>query len=248
VTRSAADHRGAASSETLTVPYGGASIEVRLTRADRATLEIAVLPDGTVVATAPREAPVETVLARARRRARWIVTQQRYFAQFQPRTPPRRYVGGETHLYLGRRYRLAIEPGEKDSVKLAGGWLRVTTRSDQSPDHVRRLVERWYADKARARLTERLDACWERFPAGDLDKPPLRIRRMRSRWGSMSPSGALTLNVDLIRAPRESIDYVIVHELCHLAYPGHGPEFRLLLERVMPDWRRRKHRLELTLA
>ena len=231
------------------VRYGGQDIAFELVPTDRRTLEIAVLPDGSVVVKAPRDAREADVLARVARRARWILSQQRYFAQFQPRTPPRRYVGGETHLYLGRQYRLAIGEGAAEGVRLVGGWFRVTVRPDlRSPERVQRLLERWFADKARLRLAERLHDCWGRFPAAGRDQPTLRLRRMRTRWGSLSLSGTLSLNPDLVHAPRECIDYVILHELCHLVEPDHGPEFRRLLERVLPDWERRKHRLELALA
>jgi predicted metal-dependent hydrolase len=238
-----------AAATTRSVRYGGAVIDFELVRADRATLEIAVLPDGLVVVKAPPDALEDDVLARVARRARWILRQQRYFAQFQPRTPPRRYVGGETHLYLGRQYRLAIEDGAAEGVSLVAGWFHVTVRPDlRSPERVQKLLDRWYADKARLRLVERLQDCWDRFPAAGRTLPTVRIRRMRTRWGSLSNSGTLSLNPDLVRAPRECIDYVILHELCHLIEPDHGPEFRRLLERVLPDWERRKHQLELALA
>jgi len=234
---------------TRSVRYGGIVIEFELVRADRRTLEIAVLPDGAVLVKAPRRAREDDVLERVARRARWILRQQRYFAQFQPRTPPRRYVGGETHLYLGRQYRLAIEDGAAEGVRLVGGWFHVTVRPDlRSAERVRQLLDRWYAERARLRLTERLHDCWAWFPAAGRSQPTLRLRRMRTRWGSLSRSGALSLNPDLVRAPRECIDYVILHELCHLIEPDHGPEFRRLLERVLPDWERRKHQLELALA
>ena len=230
------------------VRYGGATITFELVPADRATLEIAVLPDGAVMVRAPRDAREDDVVARVARRARWILRQQSCFAQFQPRTPPRRYVGGETHLYLGRQYRLAVEQGDVDEVRLVAGWFRVTVARDPSPERVERLLVAWYAEKARRRLAERLEACWQRFPAGNLSRPRLRLRRMHTRWGSMSAAGTLSLRPDLVQAPRECIDYVIIHELCHLAHGNHGPEFRALLERVLPDWEKRKHRLELALA
>jgi len=233
---------------TRTVRYGADAITFELVHADRETLEIAVLPDGAVIVKAPRDAREEDVLARVARRACWIAGQQRYFAQFEPRTPPRRYVGGETHLYFGRQYRLAIEQGEVDAVRLVAGWFRVTVAGDSSPELVRKLLDGWYADKARRRLAERLDVCWQRFPSAGLTRPRLRLRRMRTHWGSMSAAGTLSLRPDLVRAPRECIDYVIMHELCHLVHANHGPEFRSLLERVLPDWERRKHRLEVALV
>lgn len=76
----------------------------------------------------------------------------------------------------------------------------------------------------------------------------LHIRKMKSRWGSYAPSGRLTLNLELIKAPIECIDYVIAHELCQAVYPHHGPKFYRLLETVMPDYSRRKAKLELTLS
>ncbi len=236
-----------AGAATRSVRYGDAVIEFELVRASRATLEIAVLPDSSVVVKAPGDAGEADVLARVERRARWILRQQRYFAQFQPRTPPRRYVGGETHLYLGRQYRLAIEESDAEGVRLIAGWFRVTVVGDSSPERIRSLLERWYLEKAQRRLPERMAECLQRFPFAALEPPTLRLRRMRTRWGSLSDAGTLSLRPDLVRAPRDCIDYVIIHELCHLVHANHGPEFRRLLQRVMPDWQRRKHMLEVAL-
>ena len=238
----------AATAAMASVKYGSSTIAFELVPADRKTLEISVLPDGSVTVRVPRGVRADDVLARVARRARWIIGQQRYFAQFQPRTPPRLYVGGETHLYLGRQYRLAVEQGDAESVRLVGGWFRVAVLGDSSPERVRRLLDGWYKDKARRRLAERFEVCWQAFPNAGLRRPTMRLRRMRTHWGSLSAGGALSLHPDLVRAPRECIDYVIMHELCHLVEPDHGPGFRRLLERVLPDWERRKHRLELTLS
>ncbi|MDO9108483.1 MAG: SprT family zinc-dependent metalloprotease [Coriobacteriia bacterium] len=231
------------------VTYGGRSIAYEVFRADRTTLSITVNPDGVVEVVAPLGIALEDIRARIHRRARWIANQQRYFEQFLPRTPPRRFVSGETHLYLGRQYRLRVVVADEESVKLNGGRFVVHVVGGPVPERVEVLLGQWYAAKASERLTERLEECWKRFSGGCAsDVPPLRIRRMRSRWGSMSSSGLLTLNVDLIRAPRECLDYVILHELCHLEHADHGAAFRARLEQVLPDWERRKHRLELTLA
>lgn len=74
--------------------------------------------------------------------------------------------------------------------------------------------------------------------------PSLKIRKMKTRWGSLASGRRMTLNLWLIRAPRECIEYVIVHELCHLEHRGHGPAFYRLMEEMMPDWRTRKRQLE----
>src|SRR5947207_831961 len=88
------------------VPFGRAFIEVRVQRSNRKTLAISVRPDGAVIATAPQTADTAKILRRIQKRGRWIQQQRRYFERFLPTTPPRKYVSGETHRYLGRQYRL----------------------------------------------------------------------------------------------------------------------------------------------
>jgi len=94
--------------ERGTVRFGDQIIEFAILRRPRRTLEIAVEPDLRVIVTAPVEATIEAIEGKVFNRAAWVRRQQRYFGQFLPRTPERRYLSGETHLYLGRRYRLKV--------------------------------------------------------------------------------------------------------------------------------------------
>jgi hypothetical protein len=242
------------SSSHGSVTYGKENIEFSFFHVDRKTLEIAVHPDRSVVVKAPLRIDDEAIRTRVARRAGWIIRQRNFFRQFDPRTPARSYVGGETHLYLGRNYRLKIGNGNRDGVKLARGFFEIEVRADISPEKIKSLLERWYRDKAAGKFRESFDRYWPYFGKSRgtaclaPTKPRLQIKRMRKRWGSLSAHGMLTLNTDLIRAPRECIDYVIVHELSHLRNDDHGPEFYRLLDKVLPDWEKRKHKLEVTLA
>src|SRR5882724_783093 len=110
------------------VAFGNEKIEFCLRRANRKTLGITVEPDMSVSVTAPRGADVEKIKAKVRKRAVWIRRQRRFFELFQPKMPPRRYVSGETHRYLGRQYRLKLEDGVDETVKLKGCFLWVVTR------------------------------------------------------------------------------------------------------------------------
>ena len=230
------------------IAYGKESIDFSLSHVDRKTLEIAVHPDQTVVVKAPLGIDDEAIRTRVARRAGWIIRQRDFFRQFDPRTPARNYVGGETHLYLGRHYRLKIGSGNRDTVKLTRGYFEIEVRADISPEKVKCLLERWYRDRAAVKFRESFDRCWPYFEKHSSTKPRMQIKSMRKRWGSLSANGMLTLNADLIRAPRECIDYVIVHELSHLRYADHGSEFYRFLDKLMPDWEKRKHKLEVTLA
>jgi predicted metal-dependent hydrolase len=230
------------------VSYGREIIEFGFCYVDRETLEIAVHPNQSIVVKAPLGADAAEVQRRVARRARWIIKQRNFFRQFDPRTPARCYVGGETHLYMGKRYRLKISKGCQDEIKLLKGYFEIQIKGRISSEKIKCLIDWWYAKKATGKFRERLNHCWPYFKKLSLPQPKLQIKRLKKRWGSLSGRGMLTLNTDLIRAQRDCIDYVVVHELCHLQYKDHGPKFFKLLKKIMPDWEKRKHKLELALA
>jgi predicted metal-dependent hydrolase len=230
------------------VAYGKNNIEFSFFYVNRMTLEIAVHPDQTVVIKAPLGTEIEEIKKRIVKRAAWILKQRAFFRQFDPRTPTRSYVGGETHLYLGKHYRLRIRKGNQDAVKLIKGFFEIRVMGSISSEKVKCLLEGWYKEKAALKFNENIDRCLPFLEKFSLVKPKLQIRLILKRWGSLSANKVLTLNADLIRAPKECINYVIVHELSHLRYDNHGSEFYKFLDKVMPDWEKRKHRLEVTLA
>lgn len=213
--------------------------------ATRRTLGIEVHPDLSVVVRAPVDCAPEIILARVGKRAPWISKQLTNFQRYSPRTPARQYVSGETHLYLGRQYRLKVVAGEKVSVKMNRGHLVMTLPGKASPDRVQTLLRRWYLDHARQIFIEVLDEWLPRFKGHQ--KPRMIVRAMQSRWGSLSQAGTMTLNSNLIRAPRACIEYVVAHELCHMKHRDHDANFFRLLGQMMPDWEKRKQRLETAL-
>jgi predicted metal-dependent hydrolase len=235
-------------SHTGSLVYGGSEITFQVQHAQRKTLEIAVHPDGSVIVKAPIDTSLDEVQQRLSRRARWVTKQLLYFQQFQPRTPKRRYLSGETHLYMGRQYRLKVIKSEETGVKLARGFLYVGGPERLGPKKVGEILDNWYLQRARTKFQESLDRNLRYFLRNGYEQPSLHIRKMKTRWGSLSSRGTLTLNQELIRAPRNCIDYVVTHELCHLKHKDHSARFYRLLEQIMPDWERRKHRLELALV
>jgi predicted metal-dependent hydrolase len=231
---------------THAISFGKENIGFSLKRSDRRTLAITVRPDTSVVVTAPKKAAIQTIKAKVRKRVVWILRQRAFFEEYLPPVLPRHYIGGETHRYLGRQYRLKIAEGTKESVTLNRPHICIAVRNKKDTNRVKRLVDTWFTARARIAFERSLVACLPTVRAHVTSTPKLLLRRMPKRWGSWTKRGAIYLNPELVKAPRSCIDYVITHELCHLVHGNHGEDFYNLLRRVMPDWEERKARLERT--
>ncbi|SJM96243.1 conserved hypothetical protein [Crenothrix polyspora] len=224
--------------------FGATKICFSLNYANRKTLAIHVYPNGKVSVDAPLLADTERIYAKVKKRASWILKQQRQFATYPVTLSERRFVSGETHRYLGRQYRLKIMAGNDEMVKLMRGVLQVETQKPQDSLHVKKLLRAWYRLKALSVFTERYAQCVQCVEFLDIhhDKG-FHLRIMPKRWGSCTAKGIVTLNPELVAAPKDCIDYVITHELCHLKEHNHGQAFYRLLTAAMPDWELRRKRL-----
>lgn len=234
-------------SETATIEslvFGSREIHYELYYQDRKTLGIRVYPDGRVKVIAPYDTTEEKLKSKLREKAPWIIKQQLEFLSYHPLTPPRKYVNGETHLYLGRQYKIRIEKATANEVKLFRGRLLVLKKENTS---AKNLLSEWYREKASAHFEETLKKILPLFARYNINQPELQIRQMSTRWGSCTPKGKVILNPELIKAPKGSIEYVIIHELCHLIHHNHTRAFYDLQETIMPDWKKWKERLENTL-
>ena len=234
------------SESVSTVSFGQRIIAYALKRSIRKTVRVEVHPDGAVRVIAPLDIPADEVAKAVRRKASWIVKQLRFFEQFRPLTPARQYISGETHRYLGRQYRLKLSQGER-RVRLVAGFIEVT---EPNPDHaaVESVLAGWYRQRANIYFKRMLAESLAHFESYELPMPQLKLRQMPTRWGSCTPSGVIHLNPDLIKAPGSCVEYVIIHEICHLINRNHDKTFYELLERVLPDWQRRKQTLEQIMA
>lgn len=205
---------------------------------------IKVHPDCRVVVSSPEGADNNTVLSAVKKRGRWIYEQLRDFRKQREFTTARQYISGESHYYLGKQYLLKVieAPEQIQCVKLLRGKLEVSVRT-KSAAKVKDLLTDWYKARAKEIFTKRLDAMLEQALWVE-ERPPLRILTMQTQWGSCSPCGRITLNPHLVKAPRECIDYVILHELCHLAEHNHSERFYRLMGQVMPKWEKTKERLD----
>lgn len=228
--------------------YGSRKIQFRLERRKVKSLAISVHPAGLVQVVAPLDADADEIQRRVGRRGRWVLKQQRDFARMLGLPEGRKHRSGESIRYLGRQYRLRIRQGDQEGIRLMRGGLEVVVRPQDRADRPARLMAAWWAARAKQKLDERFRRCAKHVEAFGIKSGQFSLRRMARRWGSCSKRGRVLLNPVLVAAPVDCIDYVIIHELCHLRYHHHQPEFYKLLSRILPDWKRRKARLEASLG
>lgn len=229
------------------VVYGSEEIAFSLRRQPlRAVTRIAihVEPNGHVQVDAPSNAPLAEVLAAVKKRSRWIIQHVAAAKARLEHVLPREYVSGESLHYLGRRYRLKVmvDPAAAVEARLRGAFIVVSVPAYQL-NAIKSALIAWYRQRARDVFAKRLSVIAEPL-SWVRALPPVRLQVMTRQWGSCSPSGRITLNPWLVSAPREAIDYVLLHEVCHLKHHNHGRAFYSTLDRHMPGWRMVKERLD----
>jgi predicted metal-dependent hydrolase len=226
--------------------YGPEEIEYSVVENARlmSRVRIHVNPDGRVEVERPRGVGSEEVQRAVQKRSRWIVRNVKRAGAATEYALPRRYVSGEAHFYLGRRHKLIVmEAGEGPSeISLRRGRIEVCLPV-ADPAAVRRRLRRWYRARASSYFSRKLGELVARFEGID-SAPPFQLLAMEKRWGSCSPSGQISLNPSLIKAPVQCVEYVLTHELCHLLEHNHSKRFYALLDRQRPEWRMQKRELD----
>ncbi len=221
------------------IPYDVAYDDQRRTR-----IAIHVNPDGSVAVDAPAGFSETSIKQAVQKRARWVVNHVVEARDRYAHVRPKEYVSGEQVLYLGRRYVLKVVPVDNTVavVRLKGNRLEVQSASF-NPENIKGRIRAWYRVKGRDYLARRIDTLTQILP-WTKTPPPFRLLEMTSQWGSCSPTGEIILNPHLVKAPRNCIDYVLIHELAHLKHHDHGPEFWKLIDVHAGDWRKAKHHLD----
>lgn len=227
------------------IQFGSKQIDFNVVYSDRKTLGITVTPDMDVLVKAPVDSSIQKIKEKILKKAPWIIKQQSYFLSFHPKTTKRKYISGETHLYLGRQYLLKIELSKDESVKLKGKYIEVRT---STISNVKKMMLNWYLQQAKIKYHNIAQPLIEKFKKYNVEPNSMVLREMPARWGSCTPKGKIILNPELIKAPKGCIEYVIIHELCHLVYYDHTQKFIDLQTKEMPDWEKWKTKLEKLLA
>ena len=223
----------------------GATLPFRFLRSARKTIALYVNRDGSVLVRAPLRVSFAEIFLFMHERWDWLQTQRSRFLE-QPVAVPFSYRHGETFLHMGQECMLQVKSGGRNQARMVNGELLVTLTPENllAEDGLGSVIELWQRREAKRVFPSRLAFCHELMGELRLPFPELKIRKMRARWGSCTRSAQVTLNLELIRMPPECLDYVIVHELCHLVEFNHSPKFYELQARFTPDWKLQRQRLD----
>lgn len=218
---------------------------IKVVKEKRKSLAVEVYPNFTVLVKSPEQAKDFEIKDFIKRKTTWIEKQLNYFKQFN--MPENKiYESGSSALYLGRQYQVIIKKSPlRNIIKIFNNKIYILTPSVQKLDEINHAFQNWLIKRAENVFNERLNVCMKAFP--DLDMPKLKIRKLNKRWGSYLKKHEIVLNPALVKASKQSIDYVIYHELCHAYYPNHSDEFYNLLSLKIPNWEKIKEKMELKL-
>ncbi|MCE9500098.1 MAG: M48 family metallopeptidase [Leptospira sp.] len=230
--------------EQHSVTFEAKKINYSLIRTNRRTLAIFVYPDKTVLVKAPLFVRSTDIQNRIIKKAKWIIKKQEHFGNYRPQVLPKEYLQGETHRFLGEDYLLKIVTAKDTKVELQNEYILVSLSKTENRTLIKKALNHWFMDQAKTVFGERIEHCLELMKSFGLPVARFKIKKMRSRWGSCSINHNISLNLKLIHAPIECIDYLIVHELCHLKEHNHSKNFYKLLSAVFPDLKERQHKLK----
>lgn len=238
------------SDKIRTISYAGINIEYILKRKPVKNLNLRIHSDCSIVVSASDRITVDKVDAFMTEKGAYILSSIQRFKRIEEyELPPKRYVSGETFDILGRGIRLKVQQGKKNDIFSDGINLYLTVVDQDDSVKKEKLVQKFIDKKCRQVFSEVIQQLYPVFQKYGVDMPVLRIRTMKTRWGSCSPSrGIITLNKKLLEAPRNCIEYVVLHELCHFIHPNHSKQFYSFVAMLMPDWKERKAQLDKNAA
>lgn len=223
------------------IRYGSHTIEFELKYSNRKTLGVKVLPDTSVYVTAPLELTLEKVKENLSKKASWIIKQKTYFLNFDSTIVSYEIKTGYSVHYLGRQYKLIVEKSVKNEVLYKGNLFLVSVKDKRK---AQTFFDQWLRERAILKITEIAKSIIKKF--GDRYFIPSEIffQDMPTRWGSCTIKDKLIFNPKLIHTPKRCIEYVVMHELCHMIHKYHNDNFFKLLTSMMPDWEKRKIKLD----
>ncbi len=226
--------------------YDNKEFEYELIRKKKKTLSITVTYDSKIIISAPEKAGIEEIEKKIYSKIKWIYQKLKLVNENFYITKEKEYISGENFMYIGKNYRLKIENTENKNIELKlykGRFcLEIDKNIDSIEDRIKRVVNNWYMEKSKEKILERVKFYSEKIR---VNPQKISIKNLTKSWGICSKNGNITFNWKIVMAPLSVIDYVVIHELCHLKYHNHSKEFWNLVSIYMSDYKNKKEWLKL---
>lgn len=219
-------------------------IQYKVIYSARRTLAISILPDATVIVRAPYRTAERTIIKLVSSKASWILKHTEKFRNSSQSRPERRFTDGEKHLYRGMESALRVQKTTKPYCRFVDHTIEIGTASPEESSAVKHILYQGYRNEANRIFPETFRRILHEKQSYGFRVSQLKIRTMKSRWGSCSSRGIISLNTELIRLPEVYLEYVIMHELCHLKHHNHGAGFYELLSELFPGWQELRKELK----
>jgi hypothetical protein len=218
-----------------TTIINGSEIRYEFKRSHRRSVTAKIRRDGVIEVKAPLLYRESDMLSFLNQHRRWIFN---HFDRLQNAdNQQKKYISGEIHHYLGKQYTLHVVESNKNSVFIEGNSLIINSKYPENPEYLEILLNKWYRNQAKTVFSNLLPPIIEKFRKYNVAPAKISIRDMRSRWGSCSRKGNISLNLQLIKLNENCIRQVMIHEMCHLVYFNHQAGFHALMDEMMPDWK-----------
>lgn len=227
----------------LSFQYEDRTIEFALSHSRRKTIAITVEAPGQVSVKAPVGLSDDIIIKRVKSKTKWIIQKLNEVKNIKTVAIKKEFINGESFLYLGRNYSLQLTIDtelKKSAVKLSNGKLMVTAPTSDE-ELIRNALEAWYRNQAKEHIDERIKYY---LPIIGVEPNKITVKEQKKRWGSCSSKGNLNFNWKAIMAPSSVLDYIIVHELCHLIHLNHSRDFWNLVAAILPDYQNRREWLK----
>lgn len=239
----------------MTIQHNNEIIEITIKRSKRTTACLRIQPDGTVEVRGPRLMSDAFVRNFVEAKADWIIQKRKEVAEHQSKKRTHTYQSGDVFLYLGEEYVLTLVAAGRKCVELTRSDGPVESPHDTQMCHnkltlhttsfeakaIEKHIKEWYKKQATDYITRRVEHFAPEIPG---EHTGITMENRKGRWGSCSSTRELTFNWRLILAPPEIIDYVVVHELCHLKHMDHSPAYWKAVGSILPDYKARREWLK----
>lgn len=217
--------------------YNYEDLEYRIVYSKRRTIGISVHPDSTVYVRVPYRTSEKTINRIVSEKYDWVIKHRDNYRNLDNSNLKNSYLDGETHLFRGKKSVLKIVRSARLYVRFLDEIIEIGIDKDYSPEAIKKILYTGYKTEAGKHFPQLLNKVLTEHERYGFRPANLIIRTMKRRWGSCSNKGVITLSTELIKLSDQLIEYVIIHELCHLRHHNHGVKFYELLSEIFPEWK-----------